>query len=99
MKSVKPIHMIISTVAAAMDIAPYLNLLAPKGAFAVVGVPNKPYELPAGPIISKQLRVIGSLIGSRHVIRDMLDFAVLHDIKPQIEELPLTPAGCTEAFD
>ncbi len=39
--------------------------------------------------IGLQLRVIGSFFGSRDDLRDVLELADRHDIRPQIETYPL----------
>jgi D-arabinose 1-dehydrogenase-like Zn-dependent alcohol dehydrogenase len=41
--------------------------------------------IPPGMFIGLQLRVIGSFFGSRDELRDVLDLAVRHDIRPQVE--------------
>ncbi|KAF8947545.1 hypothetical protein BGZ46_005518, partial [Entomortierella lignicola] len=35
------------------------------------------------------VKVVGSLVASRHVVMKMLDFAALHNIKPEIQELEM----------
>lgn len=72
-----------------LDWAAYLGMLRPNGRLIVVGAVNEPLEIPSGAIISGQKGVVGSVIGSRPMIKDMLNFAARHHIAAQTEVLPL----------
>jgi hypothetical protein len=50
-------------------------------------------------MLAKGLTVQGSAVGSRLIIRSMLEFASLHDIKPVLETFPMTEEGAKEALD
>ncbi len=54
-----------------------------------MGAVNEPLEVPSGAIISGQKGVIGSVIGSRRMIKDMLNFAARYHIGAQTEVFPL----------
>lgn len=77
---------ILNTVSGDLPWDSYLSLLKPNGTFIIVGVPEKPLNLYAGVFIWNQVRLVGSLVASRHDSVKMLDFAARHNIKPQIEE-------------
>ncbi len=72
-----------------LDWPAYLRMLRPDGRIIVVGAVNEPLEIPSGAIISGQKGVIGSVIGSRRMIKDMLNFAARHHIKAEAEVFPL----------
>ncbi len=72
-----------------LDWAAYLRMLRPDGRLIVAGAVNEPLEIPSGAIISGQKGVVGSVIGSRRMIREMLDFAARHHIEAQTEVFPL----------
>jgi uncharacterized zinc-type alcohol dehydrogenase-like protein len=77
---------IVSTVNVKMDWEKYLNALKPKGHLHIVGGVLEPLDIGAFPMIMGQRSVGGSPVGSPATIAKMLDFAVLHDIKPLIEK-------------
>ncbi|HBO97767.1 MAG TPA: alcohol dehydrogenase [Candidatus Omnitrophica bacterium] len=72
-----------------LDWPAYLAMLRPNGRIIVVGAVNEPLEIPSGAIISGQKGVVASVIGSRRMIKDMLDFAARHHIGAQTEVFPL----------
>lgn len=72
-----------------LDWSAYLAMLRPNGRLIVVGAVNEPLEIPSGAIISGQKGVIGSVIGSRRMIKDMLSFAARHHIETRTEVFPL----------
>ncbi len=72
-----------------LDWTAYLAMLRPNGRLIVVGAVNEPLEIPSGAIISGQKGVVASVIGSRRMIKEMLNFAARHNITAQTEVLPL----------
>ncbi|KAF9197663.1 hypothetical protein BGZ49_001811, partial [Haplosporangium sp. Z 27] len=89
---------ILNTVAGNVDWEYFINLLDSNGTLINMGVSHKPtMDIPSLPTIFKQLKVVGSLVASRHVVMKMLDFAALHNIKPEIQELEMGVKGCREA--
>ena len=76
---------IISTVNVKLDWDLYLNTLKPKGRFHFVGAVLEPLDLGAFSLITGQRSVSGSPVGSPATIEQMLEFAKLHDIEPQVE--------------
>ena len=69
-----------------------LNLLRTNGAFVQVGAPALP-PLNMLQVIFKGLSINGSLIGPPWQIREMLEFAVKHDIHPVVEERKMSEAN------
>lgn len=76
---------LISTVNVPLDWDAYIGILRPKGRLHLVGVQTQPVSLGMMPLLSKQLSVSASPVGSPATIAQMLEFAVRHDIKPVIE--------------
>ena len=76
---------IVSTVNVKLDWNLYLSTLKPKGRLHFVGATLEPLDIGAFGLIGGQKQVSGSPVGSPATIAQMLEFAVTHDIKPQIE--------------
>ncbi|KAF9428311.1 hypothetical protein BGZ94_002818 [Podila epigama] len=90
---------ILNTVAGDLPWEDFIGLLETNGTLINLGVSSKgTMEIPYMPHLFKQLKVVGSLVASRHVVVKMLEFAARHNIKPEIEELDMTVKGCREAF-
>jgi len=87
-KAVNQFDLIISTVNVKLDWNLYLETLRPKGRFHNVGAVLKPFDIQIMPVIMKQASISGSPVGSPATIRQMLQFAVRHDVKPVIEKYP-----------
>ncbi len=75
----------------------YVDLLAPKGKLCLVGVPDKPLELAAFPLIVGHKAVCGSAITNRTRMEQMLEFAARHKIVAQTEVMPMSE--CNKAID
>ncbi|KAI9098256.1 putative mannitol dehydrogenase [Phlyctochytrium arcticum] len=67
----------------------YLNLLDVGGKMIIVSLPEEPLAISPFSLTTKQVEVIGSSVGSRAEIEEMLAFAAEKDIKAQIEVVPL----------
>ncbi|KAK9678830.1 hypothetical protein RND81_11G235400 [Saponaria officinalis] len=76
---------IIDTVSAPHAIQPLLGLLKSQGKLVLVGLPEKPLELPAFPLVGGRKIVAGSCIGGMKETQEMIDFAAKHGIKSDIE--------------
>jgi len=85
------LDLLIVTITAAIDWTPYINMMRPNGRLVFVGAIPKPMELAIfGPLIMKQLQIIGSAIGGRRDIRDMLAFTARHPSTwPMVETMPM----------
>ncbi|MFH2204863.1 MAG: NAD(P)-dependent alcohol dehydrogenase [Elusimicrobiota bacterium] len=91
------LDLIVNTVSAPLDLAPYLGLLKRDGSMVVVGVPDKPVGLPIFPLLVGRRRVAGSLIGGIAETQEMLDFCGKHGIGSWIEVIPMRRVN--EAYD
>ncbi|KAG8377979.1 hypothetical protein BUALT_Bualt08G0090100 [Buddleja alternifolia] len=76
---------ILDTVSVAHPIQPLISLLKPHAKMVMLGVPDKPLELPVFPLISARKTVAGSLIGGLKETQEMIDFAAKHNILPDVE--------------
>ena len=88
---------IISTVNVKLDWNLYISTLKPKGRLHYVGATLDPLDLGVFPLMMGQRSVSGSPVGSPATIEQMLEFAHLHDIRPQVELYPMSEIN--EAFD
>ncbi len=83
-------NFILSTTHADLDWASLLPLLKPQGKLCLVGLPPAELKIPARLLISGDKTICGSGTGSRHYMREMLQFAAQHNIQAQVETLPLS---------
>ncbi|KAI9188882.1 hypothetical protein H9P43_000304 [Blastocladiella emersonii ATCC 22665] len=67
----------------------YISLVAAEGKFIVVGIPEQPISVDLSSLIFRQRALIGSIIGSRAEVEEMLSFASKHGVKPWIEKIPM----------
>lgn len=84
--------LVLSTVHARLDWTTYLRTLRANGTLCLLGLPPI-LQIPPALLVTGQRSITGSDIGSRKVIREMLAFAARHEIKPQIERLPMAEAN------
>jgi len=86
-------NVILATAPSAESMSDALPGLAPGGTLVVLGV--APGEISASPmdLVPGRRRLMGSPSGSRKDIRDALEFAATHDVRPRIAERPLENAG------
>ncbi|XP_076886369.1 cinnamyl alcohol dehydrogenase 2-like [Bidens hawaiensis] len=80
---------IIDTVSADHPLAPLFSLLKTNGKLVLVGVPTKPHEVPAFPLIGGRKLVAGSLIGGMKETQEMIEFAAKHKITAAVEVIPI----------
>ncbi|KAI9166110.1 hypothetical protein LWI28_026398 [Acer negundo] len=80
---------IIDTVSAVHPILPLISLLKSQGKLVMVGVPEKPLELPVFSLIMGRKTVAGSGIGGMKETQEMIDFAAKHNIKADIEVISM----------
>jgi alcohol/geraniol dehydrogenase (NADP+) len=88
---------IISTVNVKLDWNLYLNTLGPRGRLHFVGATLEPLDINVFSLIGQQRSVSGSPVGSPAMIARMLEFAKLHQIKPDIEKFSF--ADINKAID
>jgi len=80
---------IIDTVSAIHAVVPLLGLLKTNGKLVMVGIPEKPLDLPVFPLIMGRKLVAGSGIGGMKETQEMLDFSSKHNITPDVEIIPM----------
>ncbi|KAJ9670315.1 hypothetical protein PVL29_026698 [Vitis rotundifolia] len=80
---------ILDTVSAIHPLLPLLGLLKNNGKLILLGVPEKPHELPAFSLITGRKTVAGSGIGGMKETQEMLDFAAKHNVTADIEVVPM----------
>ncbi|XP_057978972.1 probable mannitol dehydrogenase [Malania oleifera] len=80
---------IIDTISAVHPLMPLLGLLKSNGKLVMVGLPDRPLELLAFPLIMGRKQVAGSCIGGMKETREMIDFAAKHNITTEIEVIPM----------
>eukprot|EP01018_Ginkgo_biloba_P018517 Gb_00672 [translate_table: standard] len=88
-EAAKSLDYILDTVSAVHPLNPLLNLLKLNGKIVMVGVPDKPLQLLAFPLISGRRMVAGSLIGGMKETQEMMDFCAKHNITCDIEKIPI----------
>jgi len=89
----KPFHLILNTAPVPIPAELYLNLLGSDGTLCFVGAPNQPISVPVFPLLVKRRRVMGSPIGSRGMILEMLETAARFGVQPVIEKFPMREAN------
>jgi alcohol dehydrogenase (NADP+) len=69
---------------------PYMNLLKFSGKLVLVGIPEEQIKFFPFALIKGQRSFEGSLIGGRNQVREMLEFAAKHNVRPMIQKLPMS---------
>jgi D-arabinose 1-dehydrogenase-like Zn-dependent alcohol dehydrogenase len=77
----------------------FLNIAAPRCNFVQVGLPeaSKKINFSCFSIVAKEVKIIGSVIGPRKAISEMLDLCVKKNIYPMVEEFDFE--NFPKAFD
>jgi len=82
------LNILLSTVPVSLDWGAYLEHLDSDGTLSFVGVADEPLNLPIFPLIMKRRRVIGSPIGGRGIMTEMLSVADRFGVEPIVEVFP-----------
>ncbi|RDX97993.1 putative mannitol dehydrogenase, partial [Mucuna pruriens] len=80
---------IIDTVSGVHPLLPLIGLLKSHGKLVMVGAPEKPLELSVIPLIIGRKTITGSSTGGMKETQEMIDFAAKHNVKPDIEVIPV----------
>ncbi|XP_022775043.1 probable mannitol dehydrogenase [Durio zibethinus] len=80
---------ILDTVSALHLLPPLIGLLKSHSNLIVVGIPDKPLELPVLPLVLGRKAVAASCVGGMKETQEMINFAAKHDIKSEIEVIPV----------
>jgi alcohol/geraniol dehydrogenase (NADP+) len=83
------IDVLLSAVTADLDWETWLRILRPKGTLVVLGASPGKLNVAVNSLISTHKSISGSAIGTRSIIREMLDFAARHGIGAQTEVVPM----------
>jgi uncharacterized zinc-type alcohol dehydrogenase-like protein len=67
---------------------PLLGILKKRGKLALVGFQNMSFN--STDLVAHELSIVGSFLGNRATMKDMLSFAQAHGIKPWIELMPMS---------
>ncbi len=81
--------LVINTVNQALDWSAVMGSLAPRGRLHQLGAVLQPIQVGAFDLISFRRSITASPTSSPGSLRKMMEFCVRHDIKPQVEHLPL----------
>lgn len=81
---------IISTLDSHIDYAPFLDMLKPLGSLCFIGIPPENLSFSIFQMVIGQKKILAVPLGGRRHIREMLQFAALHQIKPHIEVMPMS---------
>lgn len=77
--------LILNTVSVDVNLEEYLSLLRLDGTLVLIGLPGKPYQVPAGVLLGKRRRLAGSMIGGVAELQEMLDFCGDKNITSDVE--------------
>jgi uncharacterized zinc-type alcohol dehydrogenase-like protein len=91
------LDLIVDTVSAQHDFAPYLGALKIGGTHVIVGVPPEASKVAAMSLIFGRKKIAGSLIGGLKETQEMLDFCAKKKVFSDIELIPATKID--EAYD
>lgn len=72
--------------------------MAHQGNIYPLTISYEPLSVPYMPFLLNNTSFVGTTGGPQYMYRQMLDFAVLHNIKPIIQEFPMTVEGITDAL-
>ncbi len=94
-KHASTLDLIVCTVSSSsMPLRQYLSLLRFDGTFVQVGAPEDGLPtIPQFSLMSKRVKITGSMIGSPGDIREMFQLAVDKTVKPWVEEIPMKNAN------
>lgn len=95
----RPIDQLLVTTSVQPDWKQFLPIMAPGATILPLTLSHDDFTIPYMPMLVGELKIQGSLVAARQVHRDMLAFAAHHQIKPIIEEFPMTQEGITQCMD
>jgi D-arabinose 1-dehydrogenase-like Zn-dependent alcohol dehydrogenase len=66
-----------------------MSLLKTHGTCIVVSFPEKGFHISARDVVFRDIKIIGSLVGSNNMLREMLNFSAEHNIRALSKSFPL----------
>lgn len=84
-KNINSFDLILNTVSVDVNLENYLSLLRLDGTLVLIGLPGKPYQVPAGVLLGKRRRLAGSMIGGVPELQEMLNFCGEKGITSEVE--------------
>ncbi|ODV93564.1 hypothetical protein PACTADRAFT_71320 [Pachysolen tannophilus NRRL Y-2460] len=83
-----------------LDINAFLSTLGVEKKFVTVGLPDEheKYDVSPKSFFKNGSYLSSACLGSREEALELLQLAVKHNIKPWVEEIPLSEAGCHSAM-
>jgi D-arabinose 1-dehydrogenase-like Zn-dependent alcohol dehydrogenase len=67
-----------------------MSLLKTHGTCVLVSFPEKGFHISAHDVVFRDIKIIGSLVGSNRTLREMLEFSAKHDIQAVSRTYPLS---------
>jgi len=64
----------------------YTSLIAPQGTFVQLGAPMTEIKWKMGTLVFNEAKFVGSQVGPKHTVQEMLEFSAKHNILPMVEE-------------
>jgi len=97
-KKCSKLDMILDTLAFDHDREKYIKLLVQSGSYCVVGLPkDSKFEIHGNSLVMGQIKIEGSLVGGRALVKEMLELASQNNIVAKTELMPLSKIN--EAMD
>ncbi|CAK9440096.1 uncharacterized protein LODBEIA_P41960 [Lodderomyces beijingensis] len=84
-----------------LNLEEYLSVLKVDKKFVSVGLPpvEEKFEVSPFTFLKQGASFGSSLLGSKAEVQQMLDIAAKHNVKPMIEEIPISEENCAKALD
>ena len=98
-EAVGSIELLINTISSDIDFQPYFSCIKRGGKFIQDGMPaiDETMKINTNYIVTNEIKIIGSVIGPRQTIKNMIDFCYKNDVYPICEEYPFEKTQ--EAFN
>lgn len=66
-----------------------MSLLKTHGTCVVVSFPEKGFHISARDVVFRDIKIVGSLVGSNKMLREMLEFSAKHNVRALAKSYPL----------
>ena len=93
------IELMINTIPSDIDFQPYINCVERGGKFVQVGMPAETdtMKFNINGLVASEIEIMGSCVGPRQPINNMIEFCHKNDVYPIVEEYPFEKMP--EAFE